>query len=208
MLRCSVWLGTVCLWLSVHSPAVVLGLTSTLGTGGVSWWSRLVPVWGDAASAEPVSTAGRDRILQDVLTPNTAGGLLLHRDMTPLPLSVNTFLYNYNDLMIVVKNIQIWSTLLRSSDAHREKSKCRYFSSWIQHLVCHENDVWRLSLRTKRVSIRNSCLSQRLFSAIIQNPSQKSDRLFVEGARAMLTSGLAYKHTSWFHHLFHPAEIC
>ena len=64
---------------------------STLGTGGVSWWSRLVPVWGDAASAEPVSTAGRDRILQDVLTPNTAGRLLLHRSMTPL-LSVKTFL--------------------------------------------------------------------------------------------------------------------
>ena len=67
------------------------GSFSTLGTGGVSWRTRLVPVWGDALSAEPVSTAGGDWILQDVLTRSTAGRLLLLRNMTPLPLSVKTF---------------------------------------------------------------------------------------------------------------------
>lgn len=66
------------------------GSLSTLGTGGVSWRTRLVPVWGDALSAEPVSTAGGDWILQDVLTRSTAGRLLLLRNMTPPPLSVKT----------------------------------------------------------------------------------------------------------------------
>ena len=72
------------------------GSFSTLGTGGVSWRTRLVPVWGDALSAEPVSTAGGDWILQDVPTQSTAGRLLLLRNMTPLPLSVKTFPGNSN----------------------------------------------------------------------------------------------------------------
>ena len=82
---------TVLLWPAVWAPAPVLDLCPHLGTGGVSWRTRLVPVWGDALSAEPVSTAGGDWILQDVLTRSTAGRLLLLRNMTPLPLSVKTF---------------------------------------------------------------------------------------------------------------------
>ena len=58
------------------------GSLSTLGTGGVSWRTRPVPEGG-----EPVSNAGGDWILLDVLTRSTGGRLLLTR----LPLSVKTF---------------------------------------------------------------------------------------------------------------------
>ncbi len=43
------------------------------------------------------------------------------------------------------------------------------------------------------------CLSQSLFSAVIQNPIQKSHELFVRGSSAILTSGLAFKNTSFPH---------
>ena len=69
------------------------GSFSTLGTGGVSWWSRLVQARVDTLSTELESTVGRDRILQGIVTQNTAGRLLLHRNMAPLPHSVKIFLY-------------------------------------------------------------------------------------------------------------------
>lgn len=41
-------------------------------------------------------------------------------------------------------------------------------------------------------SIINLCLPQNLFSAIIRNPIDKSQMLFVKGTRAMLMSGFFY----------------
>ena len=83
---------------------------STLGTGGVSWWRVLLPVWGDALSAEPVSTAGRDWILQDVLTQSTAGQLLLHRNTTlPLP--------------SVERNTSFIALYFRGADSHQRYNK-------------------------------------------------------------------------------------
>lgn len=89
--------------LTLFSDGLIVSLhfrsVSTLGTERVSW---LVPVWGDGLSADPVSTAGRDRFLPDVLTQRTVGQLLFHTYMTPFPLSVKTFLYEYNNLMLII----------------------------------------------------------------------------------------------------------
>lgn len=54
---------------------------SSLGTEGVLWWRRLVPVWGEELSAENhwpqlVETGS----LQDILSQDTAWKLLLYRN--------------------------------------------------------------------------------------------------------------------------------
>lgn len=56
-------------------------LTGGLQSGPASklWTQGVSPL-----SAEPVSTIGRDWILQDVLTQSTVGQLLLHTNMTLL----------------------------------------------------------------------------------------------------------------------------
>ena len=53
---------------------------------------------------------------------------------------------------------------------------------------------------TKHVSMINLCLPQSLFSAVIQNPTEKSHRLFVEGNRALLITRLANKNMSSLQH--------
>ena len=57
----------------------------------VSCWSRLVPVWGDALSADPVSTAGRDWICQNLLTLWTPGRLICGK--TPLSVEMKNLVY-------------------------------------------------------------------------------------------------------------------
>ena len=49
---------------------------STLGTGLVSWQSRLLPVGADALPAETVSTGGDDWVPQYLLTQSTPGLIL------------------------------------------------------------------------------------------------------------------------------------
>lgn len=83
--------------------------------------------------------------------------------------------------MIVVKRHQDLVDIVEKLRWSQKKWKCRDFSAWIQHLVRHENYLCRLSFRTKCVSIKKLSLSQRLFSAIIQNPIPNSRRLFCRG---------------------------
>ena len=96
--------------------------------------------------------------------------------------SVNTPLMNFELLRVLIK---FWRLHLRFKN--------------------HKSSVhwWRLSCLTKRVSIINSCLSQSLFSAIMQNPMEKTCWIFVE-PMTTLTSGLAYKNTSSLHHSMEP----
>ena len=53
---------------------------------------------------------------------------------------------------------------------------------------------------TKHVSMINLCLPQSLFSAVVQNPTEKSHRLFVEGNRASLITRLANRNMSSLQH--------
>lgn len=60
-------------------------LTGGLQSGPASklWTQGVSPL-----SAEPVSTIGRDWILQDVLTQSTVGQLLLHTNITLLSVDI------------------------------------------------------------------------------------------------------------------------
>lgn len=81
-----------------------------------------------------------------------------------------------------------------------------YFWRLNLHFKDHKGGVG-LSSWTKRVSIRNFCLLQSLFSGIIQKP-MGYHWLFVKGTRAMLTSELAYKNiSSLLHTIIHQIYL-
>lgn len=138
--RCSVLLCTVLVWLAVCSPGLVLDLS---------------PHWGQEESPDEADWSQYEvmHCLQNQCPQLVETGSFRtswHKAQQDGCSSTETWLlflslwrHFFRTKIIcwlLLKSIQICPTLSGSSDGHREKSKCRYFSVWIQDSVCNEND--------------------------------------------------------------------